>query len=135
MQIEIIAYGHANVRSSHRNSLEFTKEEHLTPRGDCIIAVRAEKALEDLPEAFKTALRSGATIKITVECNGYTDVLTAHGHPGLTFKSDECAIIRKSNFVCDRTLCIGADKAASDLDRNLVRELQKGLLCKITLKV
>lgn len=135
MQFKFSAYGHENIRATHENTVEFTKEGNLTPKGDCIVAVRAEKALKDLPEALKEKLRAGSEIRIDIECGGEKETITAHGHSELTFKSDECMIIRKSDFICDRTLGVRADKAASDLNRKLVGKLQKGLSARITLNV
>ena len=33
-------------------------------------------------------------------------------------------VIRKSDYVCERTLAVGADKAANDLSRALVEKLK-----------
>jgi hypothetical protein len=33
-------------------------------------------------------------------------------------------VVRKSDFICNRTLAIRADKAAKDFSRNLVKKLQ-----------
>ncbi len=52
--------------------------------------------------------------------------MVAWGHPSLTFKDPSDMVVRKSSFVCDRTLAVGADKAAVDLGRELVDELRKG---------
>jgi hypothetical protein len=43
MRVEefIEARGHKKIRGTHRTTFEFTKEAHLTERGDCIIGVRA----------------------------------------------------------------------------------------------
>ncbi|MEM3095074.1 MAG: DUF371 domain-containing protein, partial [Nitrososphaera sp.] len=48
VQDEVIFYGHPNVQSLHGKTVEITKDEHLTLRGDCIIGVRASKACADL---------------------------------------------------------------------------------------
>ena len=34
-------------------------------------------------------------------------------------------VIRKSSYICNRTLAIKADKAAADLSRSLVEKLRK----------
>ncbi|MHA2386933.1 MAG: DUF371 domain-containing protein, partial [Candidatus Thorarchaeota archaeon] len=46
------------------------------------------------------------------------------GDPGLTYLDAVSMVARKSSFVCDRTLMVGADKAASDLDRSFVNALR-----------
>lgn len=133
---EITAWGHENVLSLHKNTFEFTAEDHLTIRGDCIFAVKADKTMADLSDEFKQALRrEGARLKIKIECNGITDEASAYGHPGLilTHKSD--FVVRKSTFICERTLAVNADKAASDISRKLVEELKKADKAVITLTV
>jgi hypothetical protein len=38
---KIEAWGHPNVSANNRTTFEVTKEDHLTRRGDCIIAINA----------------------------------------------------------------------------------------------
>ena len=40
------AYGHRNIRATHRSTFELTKDDYLTHRGDCIIVLRLLKALQ-----------------------------------------------------------------------------------------
>ena len=49
--------------------------------------------------------------------HGFTDqrLTLSHGHD---------IVIRKSNFVCPRTLCVLCDTASSDMPRDLVMKLQ-----------
>jgi hypothetical protein len=47
----------------------------------------------------------------------------AQGHPSLTFTHPTDLVIRKSDYVCGRTLAIRADIAACDLSRKLVEKL------------
>ena len=42
------AYGNPNVKVTHRTTIMTTKDAHLTQKGDCIAAIKAEKALADL---------------------------------------------------------------------------------------
>ncbi len=130
------ARGHPNVLSLHETTLEFTRETHLTPRGDCIFAVAADKSLPDLPAEFKDALRSeNAVLTMTVECGGVSYTVVARGHPGLILTHPTDAVIRKSAFICPRTLAVNADKAACDLGRDLVEVLKKGGEATIILEV
>jgi hypothetical protein len=66
VQDDVTFYGHPNIRSLHAKTIEITKDEHLTPRGDCIIGVRANKACADLDEALKHSLASNLAI-VTIE--------------------------------------------------------------------
>ncbi len=126
MQLSFRARGHPHVSATHKTTVEITKEDFLTPTGDCIIGIRSEKACVDLDERLKTALRKGCELTISLECNGAADSITAYGDPGLTFTNPASMVIRKSSFLCGRTLCVRADKAAGDLDRTLIKELKKG---------
>jgi uncharacterized protein len=130
------ARGHPNVRSQHRNTIEFTAETHLTPRGDCIVAVAADKTMAGLSEEFKGALRSeGASLTITIECGGIYETVTARGHPGLILDHPTDMVVRRSGHICPRTLAIHADRAAKDLDRGLVDKLKAGQPARIILRV
>ncbi|MFX0070300.1 MAG: DUF371 domain-containing protein, partial [Candidatus Hermodarchaeota archaeon] len=42
---------------NQERTLEITKDAHLTDRGDCIVAVKADKACLDLSKEFKEAAR------------------------------------------------------------------------------
>jgi len=130
------ARGHPNVRSTHRNTFEFTKEGHLTPRGDCIIAVAADKGMGELSEEFKRELKTeNRKLQIIIECGGIRETVTAYGHPGLILEHPTDMVVRKTEFICPRTLAIRADKAAKDLDRTLVEELKNGMPVAVRLEL
>ncbi|WP_461866405.1 DUF371 domain-containing protein [Thermococcus sp.] len=124
MKEVITCYGHENVRATHRSTLEFTKDEYLTPRGDCILCIRADKGLKDLDEKFKKALKGGKKLLVRIRVNGYVDEVVAYGDKRLTFESENSIIIRKSTYIDDRTLAIKASKAAGDIDRKIVEKLK-----------
>jgi len=123
---EIIwAYGHKNILSTHKTTFETTKEADLTKHGDCIIAVRATKGAKDIhPKFKKTAMKENAQLTIIIEANDIKETIKARGSSRLTFTNSTDIVIRKSDYVCDRTVAIGADKAASDLSRRLVEKLR-----------
>ena len=119
------AHGHENIVATHKTTFEITKEATLTKRGDCIVAVEATRAAVDLPLEFKEAARrEGARITITIEANELKEVVKAKGSPQLTFTHPTDLVVRKSNYVCSRTLAIGADKVASDFSRKLVEKMK-----------
>ncbi|MEM2557698.1 MAG: DUF371 domain-containing protein [Candidatus Bathyarchaeia archaeon] len=122
---EIRAFGHSLVRATHKTTFEVTREDHLTERGDCIIAVKADKAARDLSERFRDiARRPNAEIIIIIEANGERDVVRAYGSPRLTLTHSMDIVVRKSSYVCARTVAIGADKAACNLSRKLIEKLR-----------
>ncbi len=119
------SYGHENIVATHKTTFEITKEESLTKRGNCIVAVKAITAAVDLPPEFKEAARrEGARITITIEAGELKEVTEARGSPKLTFTHPTDLVIRKSSYVCSRTLAIGADKAAIDFSRKLVEKMK-----------
>lgn len=131
----ITACGHVNIKSTNKTTFEVTKETHLTPRGDCIIAVGATKGAVNLSQKFKTiACRQDARITIKIDADGETEKVTAWGHPALLFTHATDLVVRKSEYVCGRTLAIRADKAACDFPRRLVEKLRNpNQKAKITL--
>ncbi len=103
----------------------FTKEKYLSNAGDCIIGVAADKAGTDLNQKFKDALRKpNAKLTIIIEAGGLTDQIIALGSSELTLTNQNDVVIRKSDFISDRTLAIYADKSSNDLLRALVEKLK-----------
>jgi hypothetical protein len=133
----VFGYGHENIRATHRTTLEFTKDKHLSRKGDCIIAVAADKALADLSPRFKANLRKpNAKLTIIIEADGIAEQVQAHGAQKLILSHPTDAVIRKSDYVCGRTLAVRADKTANDLSRKLVEKLKNPKQkVKITLMV
>jgi hypothetical protein len=124
--VELIsAHGHRNIQSTNKTTFEITKETHLTKRGDCIIATGATKGAIDLNPRFKAVARSqDARITIKIEVNEEEETVTARGNPGLLFTHPTDLVVRKSDYVCGRTLAVRADKAACDLSRRLIEKLR-----------
>ena len=121
----ILAYGHNNIQATHRSTLEITKETQLSKRGDCIVAVSASKVLGDLSLDFKKIMcKKNAKITILFEAGGVKDVVHALGSPKLILTHPTDIVVRKSNYICSRTLAIQADKVACDLSRKLVEKLK-----------
>ncbi len=125
MSETIIAYGHANIQATHRSTLEITKENSLTKRGNCIIAVSANKGLRELNSNFKKSLRrENSKLSILIKAGGTMDTVTAYGSPLLILDHPTDMVVRKSNYICSRTLAINSAKAACDLSRDLVEKLR-----------
>jgi len=136
--IEIIfAYGHKNILAKHKSTLEITKEAELSKRGDCIIAVSADKAMTDLNPEFKENLRrEKAKMIMLIEAGDVVEVVNASGNPRLILTHHKDIVVRKTDYVCSRTLAIQADKAACDLSRQLAEKLKNPTQkVKITLTV
>jgi hypothetical protein len=133
----IFANGHKNIQATHKSTLEITKETRLSKRGDCVIAVAADKAMLDLSAKFKeNLLKENVKITILIEAGEITEVASAYGSPRLILTHPTDIVVRKSSHVCSRTVAIQADKAAGDLSRRLVKKLRNPKQkVKITLTV
>ena len=122
----VFAYGHRNIHATHKSTLEITREAQLSKKGDCIIAVSAEKAVADLSSEFKEKLREkNARISMLIEAGEVAEVVNALGDPRLILTHPTDMVVRKSSYVCSRTLAIQADKAAWELSRELVERLKE----------
>lgn len=125
VQDEITFWGHPNVQSLHGRTVEITKEEHLTLRGDCIIGIKASKACADLGEPLKRRLMSNdSIIKIEIMVASESFEIKGSGDSRLTLANPHDIVIRKTNFACPRTLSVRCDKASSDVPRKIVKLLQ-----------
>jgi hypothetical protein len=138
VQDQVTFYGHPNIRSLHAKTIEITKDEHLTPRGDCIIGVKADKACADLDESLKHRLKSNSSvIKIEIMVGDKSFLISGSGDKRISMLNAHDIVIRKTNFVCPRTMSVLCDKASSDMPRKLVKVLQdqetKGIF-RITLE-
>ena len=125
MKIEIPFRGHKNILSLHEKTLEITKEPDLTINGDCIVGINADLACKDLPENFKKNVMSDdAKITFTIKAGKHSFSIHGNGSKKLTLKHPKDIVLRKSAFVCTRTLAIKCDKASSDMPREMIHVLQ-----------
>ena len=127
MNFKIMAKGHENVLSLHKSTFEITKDKDLSLSGDCIIGLDIDKSMEDFPEEFKEKLANDDT-KVIVELKtpNASDTIEGFGHHDLTLSHPTDIVCRKSTFVCSRTLMIKSNKAAIDLNRDLIKDLANG---------
>ena len=126
--IELItARGHQMIKATHPTTLMITKDREVGPRGDCIVAVAADKAVADLDRTFKKSIKAGGPVKITFKVGDVLVVARGSGHPDLTLSNKTDIVVRKSAYTCGRTVAIGADKAAADLPRDFVSRLRNPL--------
>ena len=131
------AIGHTNIQAIHPTTLMFTKDIHVSRKGDCIVAMAADKSVADLSAKFKEELRKpNAKLTVTIEAGDFIEEIKALGSPKLCLCHPTDIVIRKSDYICSRTLAICANKASNDLPRKLVEKLQDPKQkVKITLRV
>ncbi|MHA1684627.1 MAG: DUF371 domain-containing protein [Promethearchaeota archaeon] len=126
---EFFARGHENVLSTHNTTVEFTKDEHLTKRGDCIIGIAASLSPVEFKAGTRELLRALPRRHFLVELNAgsFTDRFDGWGDPLLSLDNSREMVFRKSNFISGRTVLINCNKAAADIDRNLVDLMKSGI--------
>ncbi len=125
MKFEIEFTGHENIRSNHQKTIEITKESNLTPQGDCIVGVNAKSSCADLSEELKNKLKNfESKVTFSIKVGNEEFVIKGRGHPDLILTHTENIVIRKSDFICPRTLAVKCDKASDLLPRSMVTQLQ-----------
>jgi len=125
MRFEIQFSGHENIRSNHQKTIEITKESHLTPSGDCIIGVNASASCADLPDSIKKKLQNpNSKVSFLIKVGSHEFIVEGRGHENLILTHLEDIVIRKSNFVCPRTLAVQCDKASDLMPREMISLLQ-----------
>ena len=107
-------WGHKNIRAKHTKTIEFTKDRHLTPRGDCVIGVGADFDVASLRKL-------SGRIRITVEVDEVRDTFWAWANPD--FDDEREMVFRKSRYRSQRTLGLGLNKGAVGLNRTIVRSM------------
>ncbi len=117
MQYKFYAYGHPNIQAKHKTTLEFTKDNELSLKGDCIVGVKADFELLKLKQLIKRLKNNKITITISTN-KKIQEKIFAELNPD--FNSNKEFVIRKADFVSERTFAIRANKAAFDLNRDLI---------------
>jgi hypothetical protein len=136
MEEVLRASGHEHVAATHESTLEVTSDDYLTPAGDCIVGIEADRVAADFDESFVAACQDEeAAIELVLEAADHRAVVGGRGDPALTFENERSLVCRTSGYVDDRTVMVGADKAAGDLDRGLVAALAAGADLVATLRV
>jgi uncharacterized protein len=130
------AKGHPNVTSLHKTTFEVTTDKKIGKAADCIIGVQSGSVLEDVPDQIREAIRNeNIQIKLILETENARDIITGYGHPELNLDHPTDIVCRKSNFTCSRTLMIRADKAAVELNKELIEDLKEGKDLKVIITV
>ena len=136
MNFKIMAKGHENVLSLHKSTFEITKDKDLSLSGDCIIGLDIDKSMDDFPEEFKEKLANDDT-KVIVELKtpNASDTIEGFGHHDLSLSHPTDIVCRKSTFICSRTLMIKSNKAAIDLNRDLIKDLANGEYMEVNIRL
>ena len=118
---EIQFCGHKNIRSLHSRTIEITKDPNLTLNGDCIIGVSATKSCSDLTSAVKNKIRRNQSIvEIDLIVEPFSIKIHGIGNDNLLLTHLHDIVLRKSNFICDRTLCLSCNVSAIQIPRKMI---------------
>ena len=117
-------FGHPNILGTHKTTLEFTKDREVSLNGDCIIGIKANFDLEKLKKFIKNSKNSkiSITLKTISKTTKIKEKINTILNPD--FNRGKELVIRKTNFVSERTFAISSNKAAFDLNRNLISFLR-----------
>ncbi len=78
-----------------------------------------------MPQELKDKLKVlDAKVTFSIRVGGHEFVLEGKGHPDLILTHSNDIVIRKSDFICPRTLAVKCDKASDLLPREMVLLLQ-----------
>ena len=118
------AYGHPNILGTHKTTLEFTKDKEVSLKGDCIIGINTDFELDKLKEFIRKSNNKKISITISTTNNKkIQETIFAEINP--KFDSDKEFVIRKTDFISERTFATRADKSAHDMDRDLIDFLRE----------
>jgi len=115
------AKGHENILGTHKRTFEFTKDDELTVDGDCILGVKADFDINAIKAFVKG--KKGSKVTVTIRAAGHAEAVHAELNKG--FCDARELVVRKSDFGSERTFAVKADKACSDIKRELVNALKK----------
>ncbi|MGL6297778.1 MAG: DUF371 domain-containing protein [Methanobacteriaceae archaeon] len=136
MNFKLKAKGHKNVSSKHKTTFEFTKDNEIGPKADCIIGVAMNKTMNDFPVTFKEKIaNSDSEIIFKIASENGEDEIKGYGHSDLELSHPTDIVCRKSDYVCNRTLMIKADKASCDLNPNIIEDMKNSRIMEIEIIV
>ncbi len=136
MIFNIKTKGHRNVSSLHKSTFEITMDKEIGPTADCIIGVDMDNSMLKFPEDFKQKISNSNTrITVILDTENGHDEINGWGHEDLTLTHPTDIVCRTSDYTCSRTLMIKADKAAKDLDLNLIEDLKNEKEMNVTIKL
>ena len=125
MRFEIPFFGHKNIRSFHTRTIEITMDSSLTLSGDCLVGTNASVGCNEIPHELKQKLcDSNTKITILIEVESHQFKIIGQGHESLVLTHPHDIVIRKSDFVCPRTLAIKCDNASDSIPREMINLLQ-----------
>jgi uncharacterized protein len=130
---EMISFsGHSNISALHKNTIELTKDPDLSTRGDCIIGVSASRACRDLSTELKGCIQRGNALEFELRVENEVFHFSGRGDSALSLQDEKEIVLRKSDYLSERTAALSCSAAALDIPRPMISKLKdpftKGLL-------
>ena len=136
MIFKIKSKGHRNVTSRHKSTFEITKDLEIGCSADCIIGVDMDKTMLNFPKEFKEKISDSNTeILVILDTPNAHDEIRGFGDENLSLSHPTDIVCRTSDFTCSRTLMIKSDKAACDLNSDLINDLKNEEILEVTIKI
>ena len=126
MRYQFHAYGHPNILGTHKTTLEFTKDDNLSLSGNCIIGVNADFDLSKIKALIGKSKDKSIVITIKAIAHNNKKIeesISAEFNP--KFNSYKEIVIRKTDFISERTFATKSDKSSFGLSRTLIDFLKK----------
>lgn len=123
--ISFTVKGHPKISAEHKSTLEFTKEDHISGNGDCILGISSNHDIETLNKL------NGRLI-FTLNIGDLKDSFEATIPRNHRISDKRELVIRTSSFVSTRTYAIASTKASLDINRDIIEALKKGSTMEIS---
>lgn len=124
VELVIEARGHPNIKANHKSTWQLTKESEISPRADCIIGVQSSYSCSSLPHWLKKKIRDCSKLSVSLTAGGSKFTGYFEGHPQLKLSDETDIVIRKSEFISERTGGIRCNFSAKDLPEQMRIALQ-----------
>ncbi len=123
--ISFTVKGHPKISAEHRSTLEFTKEDHISGNGDCILGISSGHDIGDLNKL-------NGRLVFVMNVDEIKDSFEATIPKNHEISDKKELVIRTSSFVSSRTYAIGSTKGSIDIDRELIQALKEGKEMKVS---
>ena len=119
--MKFYAYGHENMRANHETTFEFTKDDFVTWRGNCIVGIKSTFKKKDLKEVGEKVGPNGKLL-IKISVGKIIEEIIAEYNE--FYDEEHEFVVRKSDFLDNRTLAVNTDKASIDFSDDLRKKLK-----------
>ena len=125
IQEKIYFHGHKLISAKHATTIEITRDQFLTKNGHCIIGIKSDKGCHGIKKELKNIIRNkNSIIKIDIIVQEHKFTILGEGSSELSLTNVDDIVIRKSEYICPRTLAIKCNKSSIDIPREMINLLK-----------